>query len=145
MIVDNPFYVYEHVRYTCKPSGQIGVVGQRCYKLEVPDDTQEVLIEVVNKGRSTADKVFAARIWSKAWGEMDVESHMKKVQIEKEVAEHTEKKQQEVMRKGREAQERAEAKRRWAESDRENRKPLSGPVEIDVVIPKMDMGGELKL
>lgn len=87
MRVDNPFYVYEHVRYSCKPSGVVGVVGFHCRELDVPEDTEEVLIEVVNKGRSDAEQVYAARIWSKNFGELDVESHEKKVQVEKEVAE----------------------------------------------------------
>jgi len=110
MKIDNPFNVYEHVRYTCKPSGGIGVVGRHTKQLEVPDNTEEVLIEVVNKGRSDADTVYAARIWSK-WGVLDIDSHLKKVEIEAEVKASEERKQKEAERKAEEIRRRAEAKK----------------------------------
>ena len=85
MKIPNPFYREKNVRYTCKPSGCVGMSGVS-QTLEVPDGTYEVLIEAVNKGRSDADVVFSARVWTAKWGVQDIESHLNRMKIDAELA-----------------------------------------------------------
>jgi hypothetical protein len=44
----------------------------------------EVLIEPVDRGRYDSKTLAPGRIWSKEYGMLDVEDHMKKLKIEKE-------------------------------------------------------------
>jgi hypothetical protein len=128
MKVENPFSRHPHVRYTCKPSGCVGVVGQ-CNELDVPDGTVEVLIEAVECGRSTAKQVFASRLWSAPWGMNQVEDHLKKLKIEEETAKLKAEQEKEGKRKAKEAKERGKV-------DKNEYKPLSSPATLDVVIPR---------
>lgn len=82
MRIPNPFPRDKNVRFTCRPGDCRGVVGP-CEELDVPDDSEEVLIESVDQGNTSATYVFASRIWSK-WGVISVEDHLKKMKIEEE-------------------------------------------------------------
>ena len=82
MRIPNPFPNDSHVRFTCKPSNSVGMTGA-CTELDIPDDTEEVLIEAVDGGRSDTKYVFASRIWSK-WGSLELRDHLKKMKLEEE-------------------------------------------------------------
>ncbi len=69
------------------PQGDhISVVSTRG-DLEVPDDTVEALIEPVENGRPNATAVAQGRIWSSAWGCLEIKDHIQKQELAKEVAE----------------------------------------------------------
>jgi hypothetical protein len=53
-------------------------------EIEVPDTAVEVLIEPVARGRYDSETLAPGRIWSKEFGLLDVEDHLKKVEIKKE-------------------------------------------------------------
>jgi hypothetical protein len=78
-------------------------------ELEVPDNANEVLIEPLSKGRSDAVAVAQGRIWSKAWGLMELEDHLKKMQLQEEEANLRKRQEKDRKRKEKEARERSSA------------------------------------
>jgi hypothetical protein len=91
-------------RITCKtPEGEVVCRVSTRGPLEVPDGTTEALIEPVANGRPDAAVVGPPRIWSDRWGLLEVEDHVKKMEIEKEAAAVKERKQKEKEEKARKA------------------------------------------
>jgi hypothetical protein len=130
MKIDNPFPRAANVRYECRPSNVIGVVGF-CDFLEVPEGTCEVLIQVVNEGRSNAKEVYASRIWSKEWGTLGVDDHLKKMKIEEEIEALKVEKEKDAKRKAKEARERGQG--------------TKNEPKVEKFEPSLDMGKELEL
>lgn len=89
MKIPNPWPYHALSRCTCKTSkDEVVCVGStRDRELEVPE-ADEVLIEPVKQaGRGVVVPVGQGRIWSKKWGLLDLEDHLKKMKIEEEEAE----------------------------------------------------------
>lgn len=89
MKIPNPWPWHPLSRCICRTEkGDVACVGStREPELEVPD-AAEVLIEPVKYvGRGVVEPIAQGRIWSKRWGLLDIEDHMKKQQIEEEEAE----------------------------------------------------------
>jgi hypothetical protein len=122
MKIANPWPNYPMCRCICKPGDQVVVQATR-KDLEVPDGTTEALIEPVKVvGRGNKVEVVAqGRVWSEAWGLLDIEDHLKKQEIEAEAARMKERAEKERARKAQEARERAKPK--------EAPKPESKPKE----------------
>jgi hypothetical protein len=67
----------------------------------VPDDATEVTIQpvkIIGRG-GEARALGQPRIWSKAWGLMDIEDHLKKLDLANEVAEAKAKKKMDKTKK----------------------------------------------
>jgi len=69
----------------------------------------EVLIEPVNRGRYDSKTLAPGRIWSKEFGMLDVEDHLKKTEIKKEGSALKERQEAERRRKQDEPKSKAEA------------------------------------
>jgi hypothetical protein len=63
------------------PQGDFIITVSTRGDLEVPDDTVEALIEPVENGRPGAPAVAQGRIWSRAWGCLEIKDHVKKQEI----------------------------------------------------------------
>jgi hypothetical protein len=90
MQIPNPWPHHTLSRCTCKtPKGEVVMTSSTRGPLEVPDDTEEVVIEPVKfAGRGgKVDVLGQGRIWSKNWGLLDIEDHLKKVNLANEEAE----------------------------------------------------------
>ena len=90
MKIPNPWPWHPLSRCICRTEkGDVVCVGStREPELEVPD-AEEVLIEPVKYAPGHVDTIpiGQGRIWSKRWGLLDIEDHLKKQQIEAEEAE----------------------------------------------------------
>jgi hypothetical protein len=96
--------------------------------LDVPDDTTEALLEPVANGRPGAVAIAPSQIWSNRFGLLNLEDHVKKVEIEKEEATMKARKQKEKEEK--------EAKARTKKVEKERKPARVG--DIDVKLPKKD-------
>ncbi len=83
MKIPNPWPNHPHIRFNVNNGDCLGSCGGGP-EIEVPDSAVEVLIEPVNRGRYNAKTLGSGRIWSKEFGLLDVEDHLKKVEIKKE-------------------------------------------------------------
>jgi peroxiredoxin family protein len=89
MKIPNP-WPRVHSQCTCRtPKGDVIVSSCSRGDLEVPDDATEVTIQPVKIiGRGGEAKALGQpRIWSKAWGLMDIEDHLKKMDLANKMAE----------------------------------------------------------
>lgn len=131
MKIPNPWPYHPLTRYTCRgPQGETVVVtSTREREIEVPECDEVVMEPVKATGRGGKVSVIGqARIWSRDFGLLDIEDHVKKRQIEIEEAE-------------------LKAKQR---RDRERSKPApqEKPVQIEQSLDiggKMELGGTLEL
>lgn len=135
MKIPNPWPWHALSRYTCRgPKGENVVIeSSRDREVEV-DDCDEILIEPVKQvGRGgQVQAIGQGRIWSKKWGLLDLEDHLKKQQIEAEDAE--------LKIKQRKQREKEKAAKVVSE------KPARVITEKAVVVDdKLDMGSELEL
>lgn len=80
MKIANPWPFHPHVRFNINNGEAIGVCGPG-QSIEVPGDPEEILIEPIAGGRSDARAITKGRIWSKCWGLLDIEDHLKKQEI----------------------------------------------------------------
>ncbi len=88
MLIPNPWPNYPMTRTVSKtPQGDFVSTASTRGDLEVPDGTVEALIEPVANGRPGAAAVAQGRIWSRAWGCLEIKDHIKKQELVKEVAE----------------------------------------------------------
>jgi len=129
MRIPNPFANHPHTRVIFDDA--VMVVGP-CDSVEVNDDTELAVIEAVNVGRSDADVVYAARVWTQADGLMGQDTYEKKVKIELE-AKKLEKDQQAFaarQRAEKEAKKREKIDAEYAEKDRKAREEDKTAMEI---------------
>ena len=161
MKIPNPFSNHPHTRFSYRKV--VGVVGQ-CDFIDVEDDAEIVLMEAVNRGRSDADVVYAARIWTSKEGTMGVSTYEQKVKVELEA------KQLEKDQKAFNARKRAEAEAKksakvaeeYAKRDKEAKEQDKIDMEIeqnmkygdmlsddkeleDLIKEEMELGDELEL
>lgn len=106
MKIPNPWPWHPHTRCNVN-NGECICVLPGGHELEVPDTAVEVLIEPVEKGRSDARVVAQSKIWSKSWGMLDLEDHLKKMEMQKEEADLRKRQEKERKRREKEAKERA--------------------------------------
>ena len=86
MFIPNPWPHFPSTRCVCKP-GDIAVMIATRGDIEVPDGTTEALLTPVKmKGRGKYEEVGPSRIWSEEFGLLDVEDHVKKLEIKGETA-----------------------------------------------------------
>ena len=83
MKIPNPWPNHPHIRFNVNNGECLASCGPGP-EIEVPDMAVEVLIEPVDRGRYDSNPVAAGRVWSKEFGMLDVEDHLKKVGIKKE-------------------------------------------------------------
>jgi hypothetical protein len=81
--IPNPWPHQAHVRFNANNGECTGSCGAGP-EIEVPDTAVEVLIEPVDRGRYDSKPLAPARVWSKEFGMLDVEDHLKKMEIKKE-------------------------------------------------------------
>lgn len=140
MKIANPFYQYEHVRWVASKGEKtltIGMVGQFCYEIDIPEEADVCLLECVNAGRSDADKVYSSRVWSKEHGLMGVGDWATKCRLEAEKAELKVEQEKAAKRKAKEARERGKQQR----VIEEKRTPTTPEIEDK----PLSMGDDLKL
>ena len=88
MLIPNPWPNYPMARIVSKtPQGDFVSTVSTRDNLEVPDDAVEALIVPVANGRPGAPAVAEGRIWSRAWGCLEIPDHIKKQEMAKEAAE----------------------------------------------------------
>ena len=83
MKIPNPWPNQPHIRFNVNNGECTGSCGAGP-EIEVPDTAVEVLIEPVARGRYDSETLAPGRIWSKEFGMLDVEDHLKKMEIKKE-------------------------------------------------------------
>ena len=83
MKIPNPWPSHPYIRFNVNDGDCLGSCGPGP-EIEVPDTAVVVLIEPVNRGRYNSNPLAPGRIWSKEFGTLDVEDHLKKVQIKEE-------------------------------------------------------------
>jgi hypothetical protein len=105
MKIPNPWPWHQHTRCNVN-NGECICVLPSGQELEVPDNAVEVVIEPVEKGRSDAKVIAQGRIWSKTWGLLDLEDHLKKMEMQKEEADLRKRQEKERKRREKEARER---------------------------------------
>ena len=135
MQIPNPWPHHARSRCTCKtPKGDVVVMVATRGPIEVADDCEEVVIEPVRMtGRGGKHEVIGpARIWSKNWGLLDIEDHLKKTNLANEEAEM----------KARKAKEKAEAKARKAKAKVEAKVYKEKPAKA---MPEKAKPSEVKL
>jgi hypothetical protein len=143
--IPNPWPWHPLSRCTCRTEkGDVVCVGSsRDRELEVPD-ADEVLIEPVKHGikRGEVEPIGQGRIWSRRWGLLDIEDHVKKQQIEIEEAELREKQKRQRDRD----KERDQRAKKEKPAKVVSEKPSNGIGEKSVSIDtKLDMGSTLEL
>jgi len=106
--IPNPWPNQPHVRFNVNNGECTGSCGAG-REIEVPDMAVEVLIEPVNRGRYDSKTLAPGRIWSKEFGMLDVEDHLKKTEIKKEGSALKERQEAERRRKQDEPKSKAEA------------------------------------
>jgi hypothetical protein len=84
MLIPNPWPYHPHVRCTRASDGAVSICPAGP-ELDVPD-ADEILVEAIQFGRSDAPAVAPGKVWSKTWGHLDVEDHMKKVALAQQEA-----------------------------------------------------------
>lgn len=86
MQIPNPWSHHPLSRCTCKtPKGDVISIGVTRGPLEVPDDSAEVLIEPVKYVRAgVVEPIGQGRIWSKEYGMLDIEDHIRKMKIKEQ-------------------------------------------------------------
>lgn len=90
MKIPNPWPHHALSRCTCEtPNGVVISTGSSRGPIEVPDDSVQVLIEPVKAtGRGGRVEVLGqGRVWSKEWGLLDIEDHLRKIRLANEEAE----------------------------------------------------------
>ena len=110
MLIPNPWRHHPMVRYTCKtPDGDITVVRASREGLEVEDNVNEAMVEPVKaSGRGGAVTVVGqGRIWSRAWGLLEVKDHVKKMELIAQEEKLTKKQEADRKREAKKAKERA--------------------------------------
>jgi len=89
MKIPNPWPYHPMSRITCRIDGREDdvqcIVATRDVELEVPDGTVEAVIEPVTQ-RGEIKAVGSPRVWSEAWGLLDIEDHLTKLELAKERA-----------------------------------------------------------
>jgi len=83
--IPSPFPHQQHIRFNVNNGECLGACGEGP-EIEVPDMAVEDLIEPVNRGRYDADVTGPGYVWSKEFGMLSVEDHVKKMQIKEEEA-----------------------------------------------------------
>jgi len=83
--IPNPWPYQPHIRFNVNNGECTGSCGGDP-EIEVPDTAVEVLIEPCARGRYNSETLAPGRVWSKEFGMLDVEDHLKKVEIKKEFA-----------------------------------------------------------
>lgn len=159
MKIPNPWPSYNGItRTVCKtPEGDVvAMMVTRGPEIEVSDNAIEVLIESVKvTGRGGAYKLLGPpKVWTKAWGLLDIGDHTTKLEIEAErgarVREDQEREDFEareaaedrVSREADEAEE-WEAQRKEAEAFADQTRETDEEVEVDD--EPLDLGDELPL
>lgn len=145
MKIPNPWPWHPLSRCTCRTEqGDVVCIGSsRDPQLEVPE-ADEVIIEPVKYGakRGEVEPIGQGRIWSKEWGLLDIEDHLKKQQIKADEAELKEK-QRRQRDKDKQRDERVKSEKpAKVVSEKPARNVSEKPVVID---QKLDMGSKLEL
>ena len=83
MKIPNPWPAQQHIRFNVNNGECTGSCGGGP-EIEVPDTAVEVLIEPCARGRYDSQTLAPGRVWSKEFGMLDVEDHLKKVEIKEE-------------------------------------------------------------
>ena len=83
MKIPNPWPHQPHVRFNVNNGECKGSCGAGP-EIEVPDTAVEVLIEPCAKGRYDSKTLAPGHVWSKEFGMLDVEDHLKKMEIKEE-------------------------------------------------------------
>ena len=83
MKIPNPWPNQPHIRFNVNNGECLGSCGPGP-EIEVPDTAVEVLIEPVARGRYDSKTLAPGRVWSKEYGMLDVEDHLKKMEIKEE-------------------------------------------------------------
>ena len=109
MKIPNPWPNQPHVRFNVNNGECTGSCGEGP-EIEVPDMAVEVLIEPVARGRYDSETLAPGRVWSKEFGMLDVEDHLKKVEI-KEEEEALKVRQEDVWRRSQDEAKAPEAKK----------------------------------
>lgn len=133
MKINSPWPHHSLTRCTCKtPRGEVVSVQAERHDLEIEDDAVEALVEPVKiVGRGGNMKVLSqGRVWSREWGLLDIEDHVKKMNIKEEEAEL-----QERLAK--------EKKRRKEEKEAQRAKVAKKVIDTSAS-SKLDMGEELE-
>ena len=114
MRIPNPWPNYPMCRAKCitEDGTQVCLQSTRG-NLEIPDGTTEALLEPVKQVGRGGNVVIVAQgqVWSKQWGLMSPEDHLKKVQLVEEEARLAAEREKDTERKQKEARERADAKK----------------------------------
>ena len=85
MKIPNPWPSHPYIRFNVNNGECLGSCGGGP-EIEVPDMAVEVLIQPVDRGRYNSKTLAAGCVWSKEFGMLDAEDHLKKVEIKKEEA-----------------------------------------------------------
>lgn len=83
MKIPSPWPNHPHVRFNVNNGDYQGTFGVGP-EMDLPDDTVEVLLEAVEADSDNAKLIAEPHIWSKEFGMLSVEDHLKKVEIKKE-------------------------------------------------------------
>jgi hypothetical protein len=144
MKIANPWPYHAMSRCICKtPAGdQVRVQTSRGPELEVPDGSTEVMIEPVKQvGRGgKVEAIGQGRIWSEAWGLLDIVDHLKKQEIEAEETAMKERVEKERERKAQEARERgkAQVEAKLKAKEKEEAEPKAEPKPEPKAEPESD-------
>ena len=113
MLIPSPWRNLTTTRCVCKtPKGDVVVLGSSRGEIEVPEGTAEAVITPVKiTGRGGVNEpIGPSKIWSEAWGLLDVEDHAKKVSIVEEGRKLAEKQEADRKRRQKKAKEEAKVK-----------------------------------
>ena len=83
MKIPNPCPHQPHIRFNVNNGECTGSCGAGS-EIEVPDMAVEVLIEPVARGRYDSETLAPGYVWSKEFGMLDVEDHLRKTEIKEE-------------------------------------------------------------
>lgn len=149
MIINNPFYPHPHVRFSFGGNGDATIVtGAK--EVEVPDNC-DCLIEPIPYGRSDAPALCQGRMWSPAWGVLDLEDYEAKRQLEKEKFQMKLEQERVAKKAAKEARCRAKIEKTKVVANNPSKEEVVNGKDIREVcsqkleLTEMEMGPELEL